>query len=216
MTGMDKRVFNTVTRTLKKMTFGVAPARMITEDCLVMMNVPALMARRDSAYEWAAYLIKYLLNVSLEKRLDLYDAILELLDSSIDSCDSIILMENVPGRESLDFMNKYLIMLRDVVKAASILVSYENSFIEDQFKKDSANIVEEPEIRLMGDNFRNCELNIYKSIVVQVEIAEPYIRKYRESHIRTLSKDSRVRYDKSFQEFERNYKEYGKSFFTSK
>ena len=105
MTVTDKSVFNTVTRTLKKITFGPAPVRVITEDCLVMMNVPSLMAQRDSAYEWAAYLIKYLLNVPLGKKVELYDAILELLDSSIDSCDSIILTENVPGRESLDFIN---------------------------------------------------------------------------------------------------------------
>jgi len=216
MTGTDKSVFNTVTRTLKKITFGTTPVRVITEDCLVMMNVPSLMARRDSAYEWAASLIKYLLNVPPEKRVELYDAILELLDSSIDSCDSIILTDNVPGRESLDFMNKYLIMLRGVVKAASIMVSYENSFIEDQLKKDNINAVSEPEIRLIGENFRNCKLGIYKSIITQIEIAEPYIRKHRESHIRTLSKDNRLRYDKSFQEFEKNYKEYGKSLSLSK
>ena len=216
MTVTDKSVFNTVTRTLKKITFGTAPVRVITEDCLVMMNVPSLMAQRDSAYEWAAYLIKYLLNVPLGKKVELYDAILELLDSSIDSCDSIILTENVPGRESLDFINKYLIMLRDVVKAASAMVSYESSFIEDQLKRDNINAVSEPEIRLIGENFRNCELGIYKSILTQMEIAEPYIRKHRESHIRTLSKDSRIRYDKSFQAFEKNYKEYGKSLSLSK
>ena len=216
MTGTDKGVFNTVTRTLKKITFGTAPVRVITEDCLVMMNVPSLMARRDSAYEWGAYLIKYLLNVPLEKRAELYGAILELLDSSIDSCDSIILTEKVPGREGLDFMNKYLIMLRDVVKAASVIITYETSFIEDHLKKDSINTVSEPEIRLIGESFRNCELGIYKSIVAQVEIADPYIRKYRESHIRTLSKDSRIRYDKSFQEFEKYYREYGKSLSFSK
>jgi hypothetical protein len=104
-------------------------------------------------------------------------------------------------------------MLRDIVKAASVLISYEVSFIEDQLKRDS---VSEPEIRLIGENFRNCELSIYKSIIAQIETAEPYIRKYRESHKRTLSKESQIRYDKSFQEFESNYKEYGKSFFPSK
>ena len=213
MTGIDKSVFDTVTRTLKKMTFGTAPARVMTEDCLVMMNVPYLMARRDSAYEWASYLIKYLLSVPLEKRFDLYSAVLELLDSSIDSCDSIILMEKVPGREGLDFMNKYLIMLRDIVKAASVLISYENNFTGDHLKRDG---VSEQEMRLIGENFRNCELSIYKTIVAQIEIAEPYIRKYRESQIRTFSKESQIRYDKSFQEFESNYKEYGKSFFPSK
>ena len=107
-------------------------------------------------------------------------------------------------------------MLRDVVKAASAMVSYESSFIEDQLKRDNINAVSEPEIRLIGENFRNCELGIYKSILTQMEIAEPYIRKHRESHIRTLSKDSRIRYDKSFQAFEKNYKEYGKSLSLSK
>jgi hypothetical protein len=52
--------------------------------------------------------------------------------------------------------------------------------------------------------------------VAQVEIAEPYIRKYREAHIKTLPKDSLARYEKSFQEYEKNYREYGKSFFPSK
>lgn len=209
MAGIDKSVFNTVTRTLRKITFGVQPDRQITEDCLVMMNVPSLMARRDSAYKWAAHLIKNLLNLPVEKRVGTYDAILELLDASIDSCDSIILMENVPGRESLDFMNKYLVMLRDVVKAANVLLSYENSFIEDQVKKDNFFTPSETEIHAVGKSFRNCELSIYKSIVAQIEIAEPYIRKYRESHIKTLSKDNLIRYEKSFQEFEKSNKEYG-------
>ncbi|MFA6292370.1 MAG: hypothetical protein WC637_11340 [Victivallales bacterium] len=213
MTGIEKSVFDTVTRTLKKITFGTVPARVMTEDCLVMMNVPSLMARRDSAYEWAVYLVKHLLNVPLEKRFVLYGEVLELLDLSIDSSDSIILMANVPGREGLDFMNKYLVMLRDIVKAAGILISYENNFTENQLKRNG---VSEQEIRLIGENFRNCELSIYKTIVTQVEIAEPYIKEYRESHIRTLSKESQIRYDKSFQEFESNYKEYGKSFFPSK
>jgi len=216
MTVKDKSVFSTVSRTLKKITFGSVPVRMITEDCLVMMNGPSLMARRDSAYEWAAYLIKYLLNVPLETRSELYDAVLELLDSSIDSCGSIILMENVPGAEGLDFMNRYLIMLRDIVKAAGVMVSYENSFTGSHLRKDSINAVSEPQIRLIVENFRNCELNIYKTIIAQIEIAEPHIRKYRESSIRALSEDSRIRYDKSFREFEKNYKEYGKTFFPPK
>ena len=213
MTGIDKNVLKTVTTTLKEMTFGTVPARAMTEDCLVMMNVPSLMARRDSAYEWAAHLIKYLLNVPLEKRFGLYAAVLELLDSSIDSCDSIILVDNVPGREGLDFMNKYLLMLRDLVTAAYVMMSYENNFTENQLKRDGAS---GQEMRLAGENFRNCELGIYKTIVTQIGIAEPYIRKYRESHIRTLSKESQIRYDKSFHEFESNYKEYGKSFSPSK
>lgn len=213
---MDKSVFDTVTRTLKKMTFGKTPARVITEDCLVMMNVPSLMAQRDSAYESAVYLIRQLIKIPLEKRSELYESILERLESSVDSCDSIILMENVPGRESLGFMNKYLMMLRDVVKAASVLVGYEKSFIEDQLKKENINTVSESEIRLIGENLRNCELGIYKSIVAQIEIADPYVRKYRESHIKSLSKDCRLRYDKSFQEFEKNYKEHGKAFLSSK
>jgi hypothetical protein len=216
MTGIDKSVFSTVSRTLRKMTFGASSPRAITEDCLVMMNAPFLMAQRDSAYEWAAYLIKYLLNVPLEKRVNVYDAVLELLDSSIDSCDSIILVENAPGREGLDFMGKYLVMLKALVKAAGTLVRYESRFIEDQLKKDNINTVSEPELRLIGENFRNCELSIYKTIVSQIEIAEPHVRKYRASNIRTLSKDGMVRYDKSFQEFEKNYGEYGKSFFPSK
>lgn len=216
MNGIDKSVFNTVTRTLRKITFGGTPVRQITDDCLVMMNVPSLMARRDSAYQWAEHLINDLLNVPIGKRVGIYDAILELLDASIDSCDSIILVENVPGRESLDFMNKYLVMLRDVVKAANVLVSYENSFIEDQVKKDNFFTPSETEIHTVGENFRNCEISIYKSIVAQIEIAAPYIRKYRESHIKTLSKDNLLRYEKSFQEFEKSYKEYGKTFFPSK
>ena len=181
-----------------------------------MMNAPSLMARCDSAYGWAKYILKYLYNVPVEKRFALYAAILELLDSSIDSCESIILIENVPGKANLDFMNKYLTMLRDVVKAASVLVSYENNFTEVQLNKDYFNTASESEKRLTRENFRNCELSIYKSIMTQIEIAGPYIKIYHESHIKTLSKDSRIRYDKSFHEFEKYYEEYGKSLLPSK
>src|SRR3989339_706663 len=136
MTESDKGVFKTVTRTLRKITFGAPTERVITEDCLVMMNVPSLMARRDSAYEWAACLLKNLLNLPREKRLELYNSVIDLLEASVDSGESIILIEQKSGKDALDFMNRYLVMLRDIVKAASALVNYETVFISSEIKKE--------------------------------------------------------------------------------
>ncbi len=216
MTEQDKGVFKTVTRTLRKITFGTLPERVITEDCLVMMNVPSLMARRDSAYEWAACLLKNLLNLPREKRLDLYNSVLELLNASIDSGESIILIDQKQGRESLESINRYLVMLRDIVRAASALVNYETIFISSEMKKEGTNILPEAEMRVINEHFRNAELSIYKSISNLIEINEPSIKGYRETHLRNISKESLLRYNKTYQEFEKIYKEFGKAIFPSK
>ncbi len=216
MTESDKGVFKTVTRTLRKITFGAPVERVITEDCLVMMNVPSLMARRDSAYEWAACLLKNLLNLPREKRLELYNSVLELLEASIDSGESIILIEQKPGREALEFINRYLVMLRDIVRAASALVNYETMFISSEMKKEAAASLPESEMRAINEHFRNAELSIYKSIINLIEINEPSIKGYRDSHLRHISKENLLRYNKTYQEFEKIYKEYGKSIFPSK
>jgi len=216
MTESEKGVFKTVTRTLRKITFGVPVERVITEDCLVMMNVPSLMARRDSAYEWAACLLKNLLNLPREKRLELYNSVIDLLEAAVDSGESIILIEQKPGRYALDFMNRYLVMLRDIVKAASALVNYETVFISNEMKKEGAPAIPESETRTINENFRNSELSIYKSIINLIEINEPSIRTHREAHLKNISKESLIRYNKTYQEFEKIYKEYGKSIFPPK
>ncbi|HBC86375.1 MAG TPA: hypothetical protein DCZ94_05405 [Lentisphaeria bacterium] len=212
----DKSVFKTVSRTLRKITFGTLSERVITEDSLVMMNVPSLMARRDSAYEWSSCLLKNLLNLPREKRLELYNTAIELLDAAIDSCESIILIEGKPGREALDFMNSYLAMLRDVVISATSILNYETAFIKSEFKKDGIPSISESEMRILNENFRNSELSIYKSIMTLMEISEPSVRAYRDAHLKNLSKENLLRYNKTFQEFEKLYKEYGKSIFDSK
>ncbi len=212
----DKSVFKTVSRTLRKITFGETVPRVITEDCLVMMNVPSLMARRDSAYEWAACLLKNLLNLPREKRLELYITTVELLDAAIDSCESIILIDEKSGKESLDYMNKYLTLLRDVVKTAISIVNYETAFIKSEFKKDGIPSVSESEMRILNENFRNSELSIYKSIMTIMEVSEPSVKIYRENHQKNFSRDSLQRYNKTYQEFEKIYKEYGKAIFDTK
>ncbi|HCE43610.1 MAG TPA: hypothetical protein DET40_08680 [Lentisphaeria bacterium] len=216
MTESDKGVFKTVTRTLRKITFGAPTERVITEDCLVMMNVPSLMARRDSAYEWAACLLKNLLNLPREKRLELYNSVIDLLEASVDSGESIILIEQKSGKDALDFMNRYLVMLRDIVKAASALVNYETVFISSEIKKEGGSLLSESETRTVNENFRNSELSIFKSIINLIEINEPSIRTYREAHLKNISKESLLRYNKTYQEFEKIYKEYGKSIFPPK
>jgi len=216
MTESDKSVFKTVTRTLRKITFGVPDERVITEDCLVMMNVPSLMARRDSAYEWAACLLKNLLNLPREKRLELYNSVIDLLEAAVDSGESIILIDQKSGKDALDFMNRYLVMLRDIVKAASALVNYETVFISNEIRKEGVPALPESETRTLNENFRNSELSIYKSIINLIEINDPSIRIHRETHLKGISKESLLRYNKTYQEFEKIYKEYGKSIFPSK
>ena len=67
--------------------------------------------------------------------------------------------------------------------------------------------------KLINENFRNAELSIYKSIINLIEINDPSIRNHRETHLKNISKESLLRYNKTFQEFEKLYREYGKSIF---
>ncbi|MFZ2657518.1 MAG: hypothetical protein WAX69_21465, partial [Victivallales bacterium] len=175
-----------------------------------------LMARRDSAYEWAACLLKNLLNLPREKRLELYNSVIDLLEAAVDSGESIILIDQKSGKDALDFMNRYLVMLRDIVKAASALVNYETVFISNEIRKEGVPALPESETRTLNENFRNSELSIYKSIINLIEINDPSIRIHRETHLKGISKESLLRYNKTYQEFEKIYKEYGKSIFPSK
>ena len=202
MPGIDKLVFDTVTRTLRKISFATAPPRTITEDCLVMMNVPSQMAQRDSTYDCAVELLRKLPGVPGEKLFEAYDVIHKLFDISVAASDSIIIMERSVGGESFEFMSKHLLLMRDLVKAARNLVRYEKYLGGEQVPT----IITEDNMKILGKYCSDCRNTLWNNVFEQIEIVAPQIKKARTVNLKSFSKENLARYEKSFKEYEKNYK----------
>lgn len=180
---------------------------------LVTMNIPAMMARRDAAYDVSKYLIRdHLFSYPEEGRSEIYEYVLKLLDVAIENT---AMMTGSKGESSFDESShavlQYLRILKDTVKAAATLVKHELIMFEDESKlaefmgSDISN-----QFRSTDEIFSNSEMNIYHCISELVDIAEPTMNKYREYWKKSFQKTDLNRYRKAFAEFESLYGEYKK------
>lgn len=213
----NKDIIRGVTQTIKKVTFSSSKAERFSQDHLITMNVPVMMARRDAAYDRAVYLLKKPLFSFPEKtRSELYGCILKLLNIAIEAERSISLPYESTGKQAVDPINQYLVLLIDTVQAAFALVNHE--LILFQEKKDLSNFIGKKVTMQMRDTdeiFCNSEMDIYHCINELIELSEAAITKYRETHKRTFSKENRDRYEKALKESTELYGKIGESIIKS-
>jgi hypothetical protein len=168
------------------------------------------MARRDTAYDTAVQLIKeHLFTYSEEGRSGIYEDILRLLDTAIESTRLIAPANRETSKDNSGAVFQYLVVLKDTVKAAATLVKHELVLFEDENTLTEfigAGIT--TQFRSADEIFSNSEMNIYHCISELVECAEPTIEKYREYWKKSFSRNNLERYNKSFAEFENVYNKY--------
>ncbi len=197
-------VISTVKKTLQKMTF---PEGDVGRNCLVTMNVPALLARRDASFDTAVRLLRGLLfSYAEEKRCDIYKSSLKLLNVSIEATRLICAPgKNAPDEDS-DAVLLYLKLLRDTAMAVFSLVRHEMILFEEEGKLAAflgAGI--STQFRSTDEIFSNSEVNVYHCLCDLVDFAEPTVLQYREYWKKSFSKPDLNRYKKAFAEFKELY-----------
>lgn len=181
------------------MTF--APVADDINDNLALMNVPALMGRRDAAYDRAVELLEQnIFSYSEEERIIIYDGIMALLKVAIDNTKAILMPST--KKDNMGAMLQYLNLLNDSVLSASVLAKHELILFEDE--RDISSFIGkkvQSQFRSTDKIFSNSEMNIFHSISELIEIASPAVKKYRQFRKRSFSKTNLDRYNKSFKEF---------------
>ncbi len=211
----NKIILKNVGDTIKKITNPVSKKKSYSSH-IVDMNTPALVARREAAYERiVALLHTQLLNHSEVGRILIYSSVLELLSVTIDATKYIYPMSKTKkiSREKLDENNpmlRFLKLLRDTVKASYSLVKHEIILSKNE-KNLSEFLGEELSMPIKSTDqiFSESEKNIYYAIVDIITVANKAITKYTKARIKTFSKQDKGKYNKAYIEFKRLYSTYG-------
>lgn len=206
---IDKDVFNSVKKTFTRIGFSSGDRKQHQEP-LIFMNVPAIMARRDSAYDRAIHLLcEHIFTLKERERRDIYEAVLKLLGVAIDATQAIV----IGTREKIeaDPILQYLRILFDTVNAAFALVKHEMVLFKDE--KSMASFIGNKitsQFITAEEIFSNSEMNIFHSINDLIDIAESAIARNREFRKKSFSKSDLKRYNKALAEFGMLYGKLGR------
>jgi len=207
----ESGVLDRFKKTFHKMTFR-GDEHIIPRDYLVVMNIAPYMARRDTAYDRAVYLLREcLFSYSEEGRNDIYSSVLKLLGICIETTRLIVSPTKDGRDEKGTAILQYLLLLNDTILAASAMVRHEMALFEDEdtlsgfIGKDISK-----QFRSTDEIFNNSEMNIYHCISELVDMSEPTMVKYREFMKKTFSKSNLNRYVKAFAEYQTLYGNFSK------
>ncbi|HJO95464.1 MAG TPA: hypothetical protein QF753_18850 [Victivallales bacterium] len=174
------------------------------------MNMPALIARHNAAYDQAIYLFNdNMFSKSEEERSEIYKIILKLLDIAIEARRSLPQLSDLK-KELQDPITQYLLLLKDTIQAAYALVTHEMILFQEE--KQLSNFIGSEistQFRSTDEIFANSELNICHSTTELIEMAESAINRHRERILKSFLHEDRHRYNKSFNEFTKLYQTFG-------
>lgn len=174
-------------------------------DYLVRLNVPALCARRDMAYDCATKMLsKNLMELSKPKRLEEYEKIARLLDEAKEIAHMV--SSCTVRKDYADTYEQYLTLLSDSLQAATSLLRHEVVLIKEE--KEMAVFIGGEYInqaRQVDKLFSQSEAEIFYNILELIKIAAKPILAYRNTTIKKFSSDDSERYKKAALQFEQLY-----------
>lgn len=180
---------------------------------LTLMNIPALAARQDAAYDRAVVLLSGdLFSMSEQARREVYGAVLKLLDIALQASLSIPMASHERGEKlPTNPIHQYLMLLKDTVQAAYALVTHEMIlFQEEKQLSDFIGSEVSTQFRSTDEIFSDSEMNIFHCVNDLIEMAQSAIARHKERTQKTFSKNSLERYEKSLKEFSALYKNVGR------
>ena len=182
-------------------------------DHLTYMNIPALVARQDAAYEKAVALLGGdLFSMSEQSRCEIYGSVLKLLDIALQSSFAIPSLphQQEKGERQSNPIHQYLMLLKDTVQAAYALVTHEMIlFQEEKQLSDFIGNEVSTQFRSTDEIFSDSEMNISHCVNDLIEMAQPAIARHKERTQKAFQKSDIERYEKSFKEFSALYKAIG-------
>lgn len=179
---------------------------------LARMNMPALAAKQDAAYDRAVTLIRANVFAGEEAwRSLVYEAVLKLLEIAIQAQRNIVmpLRASDPSPAAPDPILQYALLLKDTIQAAYALVTHEMILFKEEKQLSSfigSGIASQ--FRSTDEIFANSEMNIFHSVRDLIEMAGPAISRHRERTKRAFSAADMERYKKAFMEYTALFAEY--------
>jgi hypothetical protein len=198
-----------VIKQVKRAFHRMTPSRSRREGSsfLIVMNVPPLMGRRDSACQCMIELLKTdIFSLSEAERSTLYKNALELIDIILKSTADISAATRDLKNEREKRLFKYFSLLRELVQAALALV--EPAII---LQNDEASIQgvlggsDSTQLRQLEEVLSESEINIIQSLNDFIASSQAQLIIDREISMRSLPRQNQERYSKSFEEFKRRY-----------
>ncbi len=214
----ENKIFNKVKNSLKKIKLSLPSKEKKDTEILhkhqnvVSMNVPALLARRISAYNRAVDLLNTnIFSLNQKSRVGIYDAILHLLDDAIKSTQDIIYpSKKINEDENTSPILMYFQLLYDTINAAYSLAKHEIVLHKDEKEltgfmgKDITS-----QIQSTDAIFLESERHVHSAAIGLITASETSIKKYSNRRIKHLSSENLVRFQKATSEFRKLYDTYG-------
>ncbi|MCF6176221.1 MAG: hypothetical protein L3J71_10695 [Victivallaceae bacterium] len=198
-----------VIKKVKRAFHRITPSRSRREGSsfLIVMNVPPLMGRRDSACQCMIDLLRTdIFSLSEAERSTLYKNALELIDIILKSTVDISAATRDLKNEREKRLFKYFSLLLELVQAALALV--EPAII---LQNDEASIQgvlggsDSTQLRQLEEVLSESEINIIQSLNDFIASSQAQLIIDREISMRSLPRQNQERYSKSFEEFKRRY-----------
>jgi hypothetical protein len=171
----------------------------------ILMNEPAIMGRRDAAYDRAiALLSQNMFSKSEAERVSIYKEINYLIEITIENSEQILAARQ--DSKNLISILQYFYFLHESVSTAIMLVQQE-SMITDN-KEGLSNFLGKQaqlQLRNIDEEFSKTEMIIFNSIQELIATAKKTIQKFRQYRKRYFTKSQYERYQKSFKEFTKLY-----------
>jgi hypothetical protein len=174
---------------------------------LIVMNVPPLMGRRDSACQCMINLLKTdIFSLSEKERCALYKKALELINIIIESTTEIAAATRDLKNEREKRLSNYFALLYDLVQAAlslvepGVILQNNEASIQEILGGNSSD-----QIRQLEEILNESEINIVQALNDFIEISQAQLVIDREISMKSLPRQNQEKYSKSFEEFKRRY-----------
>ena len=174
---------------------------------LIVMNVPPLMGRRDSACQCMADLLKTdIFSLTDVERSSFYKKALSLINLILESTTEITAATRDLKNERETRLIAYFSLLFELIQAAlalvepAVILQNDESSIHSMLGGNSST-----QIRQLEDVLGESEINIIQALNDFIEISQPQLAMDREFSMKSLPRQNQGKYAKSFEEFSRHY-----------
>ncbi|HOK05540.1 MAG TPA: hypothetical protein PLN24_09830, partial [Victivallales bacterium] len=170
-----------------------------------VMNIPALMGKRDALYEKAMNILKTdIIQLPINERSKKYEQAFLFLISGIETSRQIHFHDELKNKEQYknSQLDHYMIFLADTVQTTLTLCNHQLVFyIEKENVKNLIGKQGFDEVEKEDIIFSESEKKVFECIKTLIQKSENSLTKYREIMKRSMTKEDESRYKKAFIQF---------------
>ena len=209
---LHNEILNRMKRTWELLRPSATPVRQSGRriDHLVKQNLPPLMGRRDAAYDQATELLESdLFSRDETGRRQLYGRLCELFDRAVEDTEAILITLTSPDTETRERRQlNYWELLRQVISTLEALNGLTGKLFHAPADENCCLLVQ-PGGNLSRDERQlgESEISLVNQFRELFESGRQQMLRYREYTAKSFSKSNAERYQKSYQEYHRFFRE---------